>query len=179
MVITLIGYRGTGKSTIAAPLASRLGWEWMDADTQIEARVGKSIRDVFAEEGEPAFRAYERETMQSLLERDNVVIAAGGGAILNEQTRQNMRASGPVIWLTASIATILSRMDGDATTSNRRPNLTNTGGRDEVEKVLAMREPLYRECAQIIVDTEGRDVEAIVDEIIAAIKPRLTEGAAG
>ncbi|MEZ6146616.1 MAG: shikimate kinase [Planctomycetaceae bacterium] len=179
MVITLIGYRGTGKSTVAAPLASRLGWEWLDADAVIEANVGKSIREIFAEDGEDVFRKHERTVMQSLLGRDKLIIAAGGGAILNQDTRRDMRSAGPVIWLTASIDTILSRIHGDATTADRRPNLTRDGGRREVEDVLAIREPLYRECADIIISTEEKNVDTLVDEIMTELQPMLREGAAG
>lgn len=178
MVITLIGYRGTGKSTIAAPLASRLGWDWLDADEVIEAEVGKSITDIFEEDGEDIFRKHERTVMEALLERDKLIIAAGGGAVLNEQTRMDMRSAGPVIWLIASNDTILLRMNADATTADRRPNLTKDGGRREVEKVLALREPLYRECADIIISTEEKDVNTLVDEIMTELQPLLREGAA-
>ncbi|MCA9074321.1 MAG: shikimate kinase [Planctomycetaceae bacterium] len=178
MVITLIGYRGTGKSTVAAPLASRLGWDWLDADDVIEANVGKSIREIFAVDGEDVFRKHERTTMQALFGRDKLIIAAGGGAVLNHETRRDMQSAGPVIWLTASVDTILSRMQGDATTADRRPNLTNDGGRREVEQVLAIREPLYRECADIIISTEEKDVDTLVDEIMTELQPMLREGAA-
>lgn len=179
MVITLIGYRGTGKSTVAPVLAERLDWRCVDSDTIIEAREGKPIRQIFAEGGEPRFRRIEREVMSVLLEGHGTVIAAGGGAILNEATRRDIRAAGPVVWLKASAETIMSRMESDAATSDRRPNLTATGGRREVDRLLAVREPLYRECADLIVDTDGRDVGPIVDEIVAALGPRLAEGAAG
>jgi len=178
MVITLIGYRGTGKSTVAAPLAARLGWDWVDADTAIEQSVGKSIRDIFAEDGEDVFRRHERSEMQKLLGRDMLVIAAGGGAILNEQTRHDLRQAGPVVWLTASVDTIVSRLLRDASTEERRPNLTSSGGRDEVEEVLTIREPLYRECADMTVDTQSKEVDALVDEIMPAVEPLLREGAA-
>src|SRR5690606_11721900 len=88
MVITLIGYRGTGKSTVARALGARLGWAAVDADDDIEARAGKSIERIFAEDGEAGFRRLERETMHRLLSEGNQrVIAAGGGAVLDEQTR--------------------------------------------------------------------------------------------
>ncbi|MCA9014200.1 MAG: AAA family ATPase, partial [Planctomycetaceae bacterium] len=96
-VITLIGYRGSGKSSVAEPLAERLGFSWIDADDEIERVAGKSIATIFAEEGEPRFRQVEREVMQDLLGRDKLIIAAGGGAILNAETRREMREAGPVI----------------------------------------------------------------------------------
>src|SRR5690606_38176635 len=114
-----------------------------------------------------------------LLKRSNLVIAAGGGAILNEQTREDIRDAGRVVWLKAWAETSMSRMETDSTSTHRRRNLTNTGGRHEVERLLAVREPLYRECADVIVETDGRDVGDIVDEILSALRPRLTEGADG
>lgn len=180
MVITLIGYRGTGKSTVATALAAHLRWTGVDADEQIEALAGKSIQRIFAEDGEAEFRRLERETMQHLLsEGDRLVIAAGGGAILDEQTREDMKQAGPVVWLTAPVDTILVRISGDETTASRRPNLTAQGGRDEVEQLLAQREPLYRQTASLIVDTEGRTIEQIASEILAGLPPHLQEGAAG
>ena len=180
MVITLIGYRGTGKSTVAAALAERLRWRSVDADDEIEASAGKPIRRIFAEDGEPAFRDLERQTISRLLkENDRLVVAAGGGAILNERTRSDMQAAGPVVWLTASVDTILTRTESDATTAQRRPDLTPDGGRREVESVLAERLPLYSEAADVVVDTDDRSVEEIVEQITRAVAPRLQEGAAG
>jgi shikimate kinase len=180
MVITLIGYRGTGKSTVARALGARLRWASFDADDQIEALAGRSIEQIFAEDGEVQFRRLERETMHRLLsEGDRLVIAAGGGAILDEQTRGEMQQAGPVVWLTASVETILARIGGDETTASRRPNLTAEGGRGEIEQLLAQREPLYRQTASLIVDTEQRTIEQIASEILAGLPPHLQEGAAG
>jgi shikimate kinase len=178
MVITLIGYRGTGKSTVAAALGEQLQCLSVDADEKIEASAGKSIHRIFSDDGEVAFRALERQTMHRLLGgQQKCIIAAGGGAVLNEHTRREMRFAGPVVWLTASVDTILARIGSDATTAQRRPDLTADGGRAEVEQLLAIREPLYLECADVIVDTEDRDVAQIVDEIVAALGPRLQKGA--
>src|SRR4051794_28059143 len=110
MLITLIGYRGTGKSTVAPRLASRLSFSWADADVELENQTGRSIREIFATDGEPEFRRLEREVLMQLLKRDRLVLAAGGGAILNEQTRQDFRDAGPVVWLQASVETIARRI---------------------------------------------------------------------
>ena len=106
MRITLIGYRGCGKSTLAPLLAQRLRCDWVDADVVIEQQAGCSIKEIFAREGEPGFRQREAAVLAELLQRDPVVIAAGGGAILNPQTRQRMRAAGPVVWLQAPLDTL-------------------------------------------------------------------------
>ena len=175
MVITLIGYRGSGKSTVAAPLAERLGWSWTDADAVIEQRAGCSIREIFAAEGEPGFRRRERDVLSELLRGDKLVIAAGGGAILNADTRADMRAAGPVVWLRASVETLASRIAGDTTTAERRPSLAS-GGVQEIRDLLAFREPLYAECATVVIDTEGLSPEKIVERIVKNASPPLSKG---
>lgn len=167
MVITLIGYRGSGKSTVAAPLAEQLGWSWVDADAELERRVGRSIREIFETDGEPAFRELERQVLTDLLSRRHLVVAAGGGAVLNAEMRRQMKSAGPVVWLQARVETLAQRIESDATTAERRPNLTARGGRDEIERVLAMREPFYQECATRTVAVDDRPIGAIVAEIVA------------
>jgi shikimate kinase len=168
MLIFLIGYRGTGKSTVARLLALRLSCEWVDADVEVELRAGKSIAAIFADEGEGAFRELESQVVADLARRTSAVIALGGGAVLREANRRAI-AAGTVVWLKASAETILDRLESDPTTSARRPNLTIQGGRAEVLKLLAEREPIYRQCAQFEVDTDGKDPGAIVDEVFAQV----------
>jgi len=165
MVITLIGYRGAGKSTIGPALAARLSWDFVDADPEIERRAGRTIREIFASGGEAAFRTLEAESLAEFLARDRLVLAPGGGAVLNAQTRERMRTAGPVVWLTAPIDLILERMQNDPTTGQRRPSLTGLPPRKEIEQLLAQREPLYADAATIRLDTAGRDVNSLVDEI--------------
>lgn len=173
MVITLIGYRGTGKSTLAAPLARRLDWDWIDADVELERRAGRTIKQIFDTDGEPEFRRLERELIAELLQQDRLIVAAGGGAILNEATRRDLKTSGPVIWLQASAEAIERRLATDSTTGQRRPNLTATGGREEIERLLATREPLYRECATIIVDSDSVAPEQLVEEVLNQLQFEL------
>ena len=170
MAITLIGYRGSGKSSVAVPLADALGWDWIDADDEIERRAGCSIRDIFEKDGEPKFRELEEETLEALLSRDQLVIAAGGGAVLSEKTREKMKSSGPVVWLKASVEVLASRIEDDHTTTTRRPNLTSQGGRREIEDVLAVREPLYCDCATLTIETDDRTVSEIVTSILSSIQ---------
>jgi shikimate kinase len=164
--LVLIGYRATGKTTVAKALARCLGWEWIDADVQIERCAGKSIARIFAEDGEPAFRDLEARVMAELCSRPRLVLAAGGGAPLREETRRAMRAGGKVVWLQARPETIHARMSGDDTTVSRRPNLTSQGGIEEILQLLAKRAPIYRESAHLEVDTEDKLPEAIAAEII-------------
>jgi len=177
MVVTLIGYRATGKTTVAPALAARLGWTALDADHEIERIAGCSIKEIFAREGEPGFRARERAELDRLLRSNHLVLSAGGGAILNPETRAQMRRSGPVVWLQASVDTIVSRMQTDAATASRRPALTEeTDPRTEVARLLAVREPLYSETATIVVPTEGRTVVEIVETILENSPPELARG---
>jgi len=169
MNLVLIGYRATGKTTLARQLAQRLGWDWIDADVEIEDRAGKSIARVFAEDGEPAFRDMEAAVIADLCARPRLVVAAGGGAPLREESRQAMRKSGHVVWLTATPETILARMTGDATTADRRPSLTNRPPLEEIVQLLNRREPVYRESAHLVVDTEGKLPEQVRDEILSLL----------
>ncbi len=166
MIITLTGYRGTGKSSIAPALAAAIGWSWVDADRDLEARAGRSIREIFATDGEPEFRRLERETIVRLLARKHLVLAAGGGAILNADTRRDFQAAGPVIWLQASVETIMRRLHGDSRTRNQRPSLTGLPPEQEIRELLMQREPLYRETASIIIATDRRPVADIVAGIL-------------
>jgi len=166
MNLILIGYRATGKTTLARLLAERIGWEWIDADVEIERRAGKSIARVFAEDGEPAFRDLEAEVIADLCGREKLVLAAGGGAPMREESRRAMRDGGQVVWLLARAETILARMSADPTNPDRRPNLTDRGPLDEVVHLLAGREPIYRQSAHLVVDTEGKTPEQLVAEIL-------------
>lgn len=169
-LLTLIGYRATGKTTLARLLAERLGWDWVDADVEIEQRAGKTIRQIFDEDGETTFRDLEAQVIAELCQRPNLVMAAGGGAPLRAASRCAMRAAGMVVWLTARPETILARMTGDATTASRRPNLTDKTPLDEIVELLRAREPIYRETAHFGVETEGKTPEGLAEEILGLLK---------
>jgi shikimate kinase len=166
MILTLIGYRATGKTTLAQLVAQRLGWDWIDADVEIERRAGKTIARIFAEDGEPAFRDLEAAVIADLCGRDRLVLAAGGGAPMRAESRQAMRAGGKVVWLTARPETIFTRMFGDATTAARRPSLTGKDPLAEIVELLERREPTYREAADFVVDTEGRTPDELAVNIL-------------
>jgi shikimate kinase len=161
----LIGSRGSGKSTIARLLAHELGWDWLDADTELEKRYGQSIRAIFAAEGEAGFRDKESAVLVQLCRLSRYVVATGGGVVLREGNRVLLRASGRTVWLTADVETLWQRVQADSTTAERRPPLT-LGGRAEMEEILHFREPLYRQCADIVVETTGRDPNEIAAEIL-------------
>jgi shikimate kinase len=153
----LIGYRGTGKTTVARLVAAARGWPCADADEEIERRAGKSVAEIFKQQGEPAFREVEASVVAELAGRNDQVVSLGGGAILRAETRKLLKATGRTIWLTAAPQTILARLEQDAWTRLRRPALTShTSQLAEIEQLLAAREPLYRECADQIIDTEAK-----------------------
>ncbi len=170
--IALIGYRGTGKTTVAQLLARRLAWDWIDADVEVELRAGKSIAAIFADNGEPAFRDLEEQTTAELCRRERTVLALGGGVILRETNRLALGECQAIVWLRATAETLDERINQDATTAARRPNLTNHGGRTEIETLLAQREPFYRGCATLEVDTDSKEPAEIADEIFAAVRTR-------
>jgi len=170
MNLVLIGYRGTGKSTVARELAARLDWVWVDADVELEARAGKSIAAIFADEGEKAFRDLESQVIADLVQRNQTIVAAGGGVILRDENRAAIRTHSKVVWLTATVENIVRRVNADQSTAGRRPNLTTQGGEAEIRQLLSVREPLYRETADWIVATDDKSPGEIAEEIERCVK---------
>jgi shikimate kinase len=177
MLLFLIGYRGSGKTTVGRLVAGRLGWAFVDADSLLEERHGRTIRDVFAAEGEAGFREKEASVLADLCTRTETVIATGGGIVLREENRNLLKQHGVVVWLTADPATLLARIHADPSTAERRPNLAG-GGLEEIERLLAVREPLYRACADAVVPVGTLSPEQAADAILAAC-PRLCPKSCG
>jgi len=169
MAITIIGYRGTGKTTVGRELAQRLGWDYIDIDPEIEQQAGKTIAAIFRDDGEPRFRDLESSELSRQLQKGKIVVSAGGGAILRDENRWQMQQAGPVIWLTAEIETIAIRLASDPSTQERRPALTNRDVLSEIQDVLVRRLPLYEAAATIIVRTDHRSPQSIVDEILTQL----------
>ncbi len=169
MIVTLIGYRGCGKSSVGPLLASRLQCRCVDSDDEIEARSGKSIKEIFADGGETTFRALETEVLRDLLMHPPAVIAAGGGAILAPVNRERMKHAGPVVWLTASAATLALRIEGDEASLQRRPSLTGQSIEDEVADVLESRRDLYKDVSTMTIDAEAESPHQIAERIVAAL----------
>jgi shikimate kinase len=166
--IILVGYRGTGKTTVGRLLANRLGWNFADNDDLVEAGAGKSIAEIFATEGEPSFRDREAAALAELCARPPHVIATGGGAILRDANRHLLRQSGFVVWLKASPETVWSRLVTDPATASRRPNLTLSGGFEEVRALVAARESLYREAADFAIPSDALSPEEVANAILTA-----------
>ena len=173
-MVTLIGYRGTGKSTVAAALAQRLGCPWWDADVELERAVGTSIATLIREHGEARFRDQESVVLEELLAKPDGVLATGGGVILRPGNRERLRERGGcVVWLTAPGPILRRRLAADPTTASRRPGLTGSDPLAEVDAALASRAPLYRACARLEVDSSSASPAEIADLILRSLKSRV------
>ena len=166
MNIVLIGYRGTGKSSVGKVLAARLGRALVSTDEEIVRRAGKSIPDIVAKHGWEHFRDLESEVCRDLAGADQLIIDTGGGAILRPQNVEVFKQNGRLFWLTASVTTIADRIGGDT----QRPSLTQTKSFvEEIEEVLRDRTPKYQAAADHLLDTENRSIESLVESIIGCL----------
>jgi shikimate kinase len=145
-------------------LAARHSWTAVDADHVFEQQAGRTIREIFASEGEAGFRDREAAILAELCRQSQQVVATGGGVVLRPENRTLLKKSGAVIWLTADAATIWQRLQQDATTLDRRPNLT-IGGLAEIEELLRQRATAYAECADVTVETASRTAQEVADAI--------------
>ncbi len=179
MVITLIGYRACGKSSLAPKLAKRLGWTSVDCDQAIEERAGRSIPEIFAAAGEAGFRKLETEVLADLLLQPHTVIASGGGAVLAAENRRLMKAAGPVVWLHVSEKTLVARLSQDRSRGSVRPSLTGRPIDEEVREVLAQREPCYKDAASIIIRADNESRDHLVRKICHFLRDQLEADIAG
>lgn len=168
MILALIGYRGSGKTTIGRLLAERLQLPLVDTDELIVARAGKTIREIFAQDGEITFRDFESQVVADVCRKGNRVISFGGGAMDREINRQvAAEADIRIVYLRCEPAELLRRIRSDPLTAANRPNLTAlAGGIDEINVVLARREPIWRKICRAEVEVGGRTPEEIAEEII-------------
>jgi 3-dehydroquinate synthase len=160
--VFLVGLMGAGKTTIGRILARKLGQRFIDSDHEIEARTGASIPWIFEIEGEESFRRREAEVIRDLCAEDGVVLATGGGAVLNPDTRASLKARGVVIYLRANVNSILTRTAHD----KNRPLLQTADPRRKLEELMLQREPLYREIADLVIDTGRPNVQSMVQTIL-------------
>jgi shikimate kinase len=166
MNVVLIGYRGTGKSTVGKIVASRLGRAMISTDAEIVKRAGQSIPEIVARQGWDYFRDLESRVCQELAGRDGLVIDTGGGAILREDNVKALKKTGTLFWLTASVETITRRIGRDT----QRPSLTGTKSFvDEIQEVLRERTPKYEAAADHVIATDGRSLVQVADEILARL----------
>lgn len=165
--IFLVGPMGAGKTTIGRLLAEELHKEFHDTDQVIEERAGANISWIFDVEGEEGFRQRERNVIQELCGLDNVVVATGGGAVLAEQNRKNLRKGGVVVYLMATIGQQVERTRRDS----KRPLLQGVDDpRSKLLSLMEMREPLYKEVADYMVMTSRRSPKAVCNEILQMLR---------
>jgi len=168
-MIVLVGFMGAGKTTVGRLLAAKLGVRFADSDQVIEQRRGRSVREIFAEDGEPAFRLAEREVVAELMRGPDAVVAVGGGAVEHQPSRRLLRAA-RVIYLEVSYDEAMRRVGGDA----GRPLLS----RPDLADIYRRRLPVYQSVATLIVATAGRPAEAVCREVIGRLarEPGLPPG---
>jgi shikimate kinase len=164
--VILIGFMGTGKSSVGRALAERAGWTFVDTDAEIEREAGQTIPAIFAEQGEAAFRELETKVLTNVLHGTHQVVATGGGAVLAACNRDCMKLNGLVVALTASEEVIVARVANDPL----RPLLAGNV-RERVQTLLTTRKDAYR-FADMSIDTDALAVDAIVSELIKAMSLR-------
>jgi shikimate kinase len=160
--IFLVGPMGAGKSTVGRQLAKTLNMEFVDCDREIEDRTGVTIAVIFELEGEEGFRKRECAMIEQLTERDGIVLATGGGAVLDEENRSRLRTRGFAIYLNAPIELLLERTARD----KQRPLLQTDDPRAKLTALAAEREPLYQQVADMVVKTDRRTARHVVKEIV-------------
>lgn len=171
--VFLVGLMGAGKTTIGRILARKLGLRFIDSDHEIEARTGATIPWIFEIEGEASFRRREAEVIRELTGQQGIVLATGGGAILNPESRAFLQERGTVIYLRASVNSILQRTAHD----KNRPLLQTADPRKKLEELMAVRDPLYTEVAHIVIDTGRPNVQSMVSIILNQLETRACEAA--
>jgi len=159
--LALIGFMGSGKSAVGRCVAQMLGFEFLDTDQLIETQAGKSISEIFAQDGEPAFRGWERRVVEGLVGRKAFVISTGGGLPANPENLAGLKATALVICLWASPETLLRRVQGHT----HRPLLNDPDPEKKIRDLLALREPFYRQ-ADVLINTELRSVREVAQHVV-------------
>ena len=159
--VYLIGPMGSGKTAVGRRLATLLGIEFVDSDAEIEKRTGVDIRYIFEKEGEARFRERERGVIADLTALEGVVIATGGGVILDPANRERLKKTGTVVYLETTVDTLVRRTKSTKT----RPLLMNDDPRAVLERMMLVRRPLYENAADLRIETTGRQVRAVAADI--------------
>jgi shikimate kinase len=165
--IALIGFMGTGKTAVGKALAARLGKEFIELDAAIEKKAGKTIPEIFRQDGEVAFREIEIEVTGETAAQKNAVIACGGGIVLNTINIDRLRRECVIICLTASPGVILRRTSGD---SRERPLLAVADRTSQIKELLRFRRPFYERAADIVINTSRLSIDSVVELIIERLK---------
>jgi shikimate kinase len=175
MNIVLVGYRCSGKTTVGKILASELERDFLDTDIMIEQKEGCSIETITSRDGWDHFRVLEKDMIKEISENDNLVIATGGGVVMDQENVKNLKSNGFVVWLKGDAEVIKERMSKDQNSGKLRPSLTGVDPLDEINGLLHVRNPLYQQAGTISVDTAQLSIREVADYIMNALKERLHE----
>jgi shikimate kinase len=168
--IILIGYRGTGKTSVGRKLAEKMKLPFYDTDQLLTDRIGKTIKAWVEEKGWASFREEEKKVIQEISAQAPGIVSLGGGAVMDPENCKTIRQMGRIIWLTAGLQTILERMKSDPLNQDNRPALSDQDWENEAKDLLLKRSPVYRQLADFSIDTEGKTVETIAEELVPLIK---------
>lgn len=163
--IILIGYRCTGKSAVGKELSKVLKRPFVDTDDLITSRSGLSIREMVEQGGWDFFREREKTVVRQLPPSSGTIIATGGGILDDGENRQILKQRGICVWLTASVETIMERIEADRHTNDNRPALCSADEESEIAIMLARRDRIYRQAADVIIDTSSKSIDDVVDDI--------------
>jgi shikimate kinase len=172
MNIVLIGYRCSGKSSSGRIIAKKTGRTFIDTDKMIEEKAGSSIEEIVRMNGWEYFRGLEKEVIKEVSGKDNLVIATGGGVVIDEDNVTNLKKNGFTVWLKADINTLKERVEREELSGNIRPSLTGLDILDEVETVLASRNPLYKKAGDLVVETDKFSIKEVANLIIKEMSRR-------
>jgi shikimate kinase len=172
MNIVLIGYRCSGKTSSGKIIAKKTGRRFIDIDAMIEQRSGSSIEEIIAVKGWKHFRGLEKEVIKEISGMDNLVIATGGGVVIDEDNVMNLKKNGFVVWLKAGIDILKERIERDEVSGITRPSLTGRDTMDEVEAVLASRNPLYKKAGDLVIETDKISIREVANLIIKEASSR-------
>jgi shikimate kinase len=164
--IILVGPMGAGKTTIGKQLAQQLGRDFYDSDREIEKLTGVNIPLIFELEGEDGFRKREKNVLMELTQQQNTVLATGGGAVLDPENRNILSKNGFVIYLSAPLSQLFKRTAKD----RNRPLLHTQNPRKKLEEIITSRDPLYREVADIVIETDDKPVRYVVKNLLMTLK---------
>lgn len=164
--IVLVGLMGAGKTTVGKLLAKHLDKTFLDSDHEIERRTGVTIPHIFELEGEAGFRDRETLALSELCQVNNIVLATGGGAVLREENRRNLRACGMVVYLRAQVRDLWLRTRRD----KNRPLLQTADPKRKLQELFAQRDPIYRQLADIVIDTGDQNVHSLVRQLEQKLK---------
>jgi shikimate kinase len=166
MNIVLIGYRCCGKSSVGRYIAERTGREYVDTDELIEKKAGSTIEEIISDSGWNYFREIEKGVVKEISAGDNLVIATGGGIVMNKENIFNLKRNGFVVWLKGDVEVIRARMNRDEENGDIRPSLTGENAVDEIKDVLDIRGPLYKKAGDMTVDTSHISIPEVAELII-------------